>query len=299
MEFSLLETLRHQPTWVQLLLSLGFLHFSRLSFSFLKWIYIFFLRQPKNLLDYGRWAIVTGPTDGIGKAMAFELVRRGLNLILVGRNPEKLKQVTGELRAEVPTVELVSIAIECLDVGILVNNAAASYAVPKCLHEVDEGMFTELVKVNMDALTEITRVVLLRMLKKKKGAIVNVGSGSSVIAPSYPCLLFMPVPKRDYVDQLSRSLHHEYKEKGIDVQCQVPSYIVTKMVPDIRRSFFNSAPEEYALPAVRAIGFGTTVLPYWRHSMQCYFAKLARRASLMNGYYVLPLREENSIQLKA
>ncbi|CAA6668240.1 unnamed protein product [Spirodela intermedia] len=110
------------------------------------------------------------------------------------------------------------------------------------------------------------------MLKKKKGAIVNVGSGSSVIAPSYPMFTVYAGTKA--------SLHHEYKEKGIDVQCQVPSYIVTKMVPDKRRSFFNSAPEEYALPAVRAIGFGTTVLPYWRHSIQCYFAKLAPESIL-------------------
>lgn len=52
------------------------------------------------------------------------------------------------------------------------------------------------------------------------------------------------------------------------------------MVPEKRRSFFNSLPEEYALPAVRAIGFGTTVLPYWRHSMQRYFAKLAPESIL-------------------
>jgi 17beta-estradiol 17-dehydrogenase / very-long-chain 3-oxoacyl-CoA reductase len=45
-----------------------------------------FLRPPKNLKEYGSWAIITGSTDGIGKALAFELASKGLNLVLVGRS---------------------------------------------------------------------------------------------------------------------------------------------------------------------------------------------------------------------
>ncbi|WRX15195.1 Short-chain dehydrogenase/reductase SDR - like 10 [Theobroma cacao] len=50
-----------------------------------------FLRPPKNLKNYGSWAIVTSCTDGIGKALAFDLASKGLNLVLVKQNPLKLE----------------------------------------------------------------------------------------------------------------------------------------------------------------------------------------------------------------
>ena len=46
------------------------------------------------------------------------------------------------------------------------------------------------------------------------------------------------------------------------------------MVPDKKRSFFNPTPAEYADPALRAIGYGSSVIPYWRHSIQSVLAQL-------------------------
>ncbi|THF94717.1 hypothetical protein TEA_002942 [Camellia sinensis var. sinensis] len=57
-------------------------------------------KPPKNLKKYGSWALVTGPTDGIGKGFAFQLARKALNLVLVGRNPEKLNDVSDSIRAK-------------------------------------------------------------------------------------------------------------------------------------------------------------------------------------------------------
>ncbi|CAA7405072.1 unnamed protein product [Spirodela intermedia] len=311
MEVPFSDTLRSQPRWVLLLLSLGLFQVSRLSLAFLRWVYTFFLRPPKHLLDYGRWAIVTGPTDGIGKVIAFELARQGLSLILVGRNPDKLKSVSAALQAEFRSVEVVTVvfdlagdipdgvqrlkmAIENLDVGVLVNNAGVCYDAPRYLHELEEKMFTDLVKVNMESLTEITRAVLPQMVRKKKGAIANLGSGSVVcsdpsILPDVHCVYCNQrvgqIHSFSYVDALSRSLHHEYKSTGIDIHCWTPAYPGTKMVPDKRHSFFNSTPEEYAPPAVRAIGYRTSILPHWRHSMLNYLAKLAPD-SILNEWFL-------------
>ena len=44
------------------------------------------------------WALVTGATDGIGKAFCEELALIGFNIILVARNPEKLNKVTKEIQ---------------------------------------------------------------------------------------------------------------------------------------------------------------------------------------------------------
>ena len=46
--------------------------------------YKFFFREGKELRKYGEWAVVTGATDGIGKAYAFQLAKQGLNVLLVG-----------------------------------------------------------------------------------------------------------------------------------------------------------------------------------------------------------------------
>ncbi|MED6145243.1 Very-long-chain 3-oxoacyl-CoA reductase 1 [Stylosanthes scabra] len=57
-----------------------------------------FVRPPKNLKEYGSWAIVIGSTDGIGKAMALELASKGLNLLLIGRNPLKLDATSKDIK---------------------------------------------------------------------------------------------------------------------------------------------------------------------------------------------------------
>jgi 17beta-estradiol 17-dehydrogenase / very-long-chain 3-oxoacyl-CoA reductase len=45
----------------------------------------------------GSWAVVTGSTDGIGKAFAMELASRGFNLVLISRNIDKLNATAKEL----------------------------------------------------------------------------------------------------------------------------------------------------------------------------------------------------------
>ncbi|KAJ0818279.1 putative very-long-chain 3-oxoacyl-CoA reductase [Helianthus annuus] len=57
------------------------------------------------------------------------------------------------------------------------------------------------------------------MVKRKKGAIVNIGSGAAIVIPSDPLYAVYAATKA-YVDQFSRCLYVEYKNSGIDVQCQ-------------------------------------------------------------------------------
>ena len=58
--------------------------------------------KKKKLLIYSYnvlylFAVITGGTDGIGKHYALELARRGINIVIVSRNPEKLKAVATEI----------------------------------------------------------------------------------------------------------------------------------------------------------------------------------------------------------
>ena len=131
------------------------------------------------------------------------VARKGLNLVLVGRNPDKLKDVSDSIaakfrRTEVKTVVVdfsgdldegvkkISEAIEGLEVGVLVNNVGVSYPYARFFHEVDEGLLNNLIKVNVVGTTKVTQAVLPGMLRRKKGAIVNIGSGAAIVIPSDP-----------------------------------------------------------------------------------------------------------------
>lgn len=275
--------LKAQPFWVLVLFTLGTLSALKLAFAFFKWVFVNFLRPAKNLRNYGSWALVTGPTDGIGKGFAFQLARARLNLILVGRNPDKLKDVSDLIvakygKTQIKTVvvdfagdlsegiQRISEAIKGLDVGVLVNNVGMSYPYARFFHEVDEELLKNLIKINVEATTRVTKAVLPGMLERKKGAIVNIGSGAAIVIPSDPLYAVYAATKA-YIDQFSRCLYVEYKKSGIDVQCQVPLYVATKMASIKRSSFFVPSAEGYARAGLRRIGYEPRCTPYWPHTI--------------------------------
>ncbi|XP_041015127.1 very-long-chain 3-oxoacyl-CoA reductase 1 [Juglans microcarpa x Juglans regia] len=283
MEICTIDKLKAQPFWVIVLFTLGSLSVLKFSLAFLKWAYVNFLRPAKNLKKYGSWALVTGPTDGIGKGFAFQLARKGLNLILVGRNPDKLKDVSNSIQTKYGKTQIKTVvvdfsggisdgiqrireSIEGLDVGVLINNVGISYPYARFFHEVDEELLKNLIKINVEGTTKVTQAVLPGMLQRKRGAIVNIGSGAAIVIPSDPLYAVYAATKA-YIDQFSRCLYVEYKKSGIDVQCQVPLYVATKMASIKRSSFFVPSTDGYARAGIRWIGYEPRCTPYWPHTL--------------------------------
>ncbi|XP_020185386.1 very-long-chain 3-oxoacyl-CoA reductase 1 [Aegilops tauschii subsp. strangulata] len=256
------------------------------------------LCQPKDLRrSYGAWAVVTGPTSGIGRSMAVELARRGLNLVLVGRDPAALQDVSDTVSSAhgvlTKTVQfdfsLVSTpqgdeamgrlreAVAGLEVGVLVNNAGVAKPGAVYLHEADAEAWVRMVRVNLWAMTEVTAAVLPGMVERGRGAIVNIGSGAAEALPSYPLYSVYGASKQ-YVAQFSRSLYVEYTGKGIDVQCQAPLYVDTKMVVSMVTwggyvsQVVMPTPDAYAGAAARCIGHRYPFcLPNLGHRLQMCF----------------------------
>lgn len=283
MELCFFEQLKSQPVWLLFVFALGSLKLLKFFSSTLRWVYVNFFRWPKNLKNYGSWALVTGPTDGIGKGFAFQLAREGLNLILVGRNPDKLKDVSDSIKAKYGQSQIkvvvvdfsgdlnegvgrIKEAIEGLDVGVLINNVGVSYPYARFFHEVDQKMLADLLRVNVEATTKVTQAILPDMLHRKRGAIVNIGSGAAIVIPSDPLYAVYAATKA-YIDQFSRSLYVEYRNSGINVQCQVPLYVATKMASIKRSSFLVPSTDDYARAALRSIGYEPRCTPYWPHSL--------------------------------
>ncbi|XP_059633607.1 very-long-chain 3-oxoacyl-CoA reductase 1-like [Cornus florida] len=267
--------------------TLGLISLCKSIVNIFIWVWVIFLRPPKNLKQYGSWALVTGSTDGIGKSVSFELASKGLNLVLVGRNPSKLETTSNEIiekygtQISIKTIVIdfaklrgeevarsIQEGIEGLDLGILINNVGLAYPYARFFHEVDLEMIESVIRVNIEGTTWVTRAVLPCMLKKKRGAIVNIGSGSSVAVSSYPLYTVYAATKA-YVAMFSKCISLEYKKHGIDIQCQIPLLVATKMASIKRSSFFIPSPETYSKASLHVIGSDQHLcMPYWPHSLQ-------------------------------
>lgn len=241
--------------------------------------------MQKNLKkSYGSWAVVTGATDGIGKAMAFEFARKGLNVVLISRSKDKLEACQREIKDKYAAIEVKILPVDYskfdeaarekvvsflkdLDIGVLVNNVGVSYPFTKYFHELKDEEVQALITLNVDSTTWMSRIVLPGMLTRNRGAIVNIGSAAGV---SNSPLLAQYGAAKSYIAMFSRAMNYELKSKKIHMQCQVPMFVATKLAKLRRTSLFVASPQSYARAAVAAIGYETVVSPYWSHALQIW-----------------------------
>ena len=238
---------------------------------------------------FGKWAVVTGGSDGIGLAYATELARAGMSVAILARDAAKLRAAKEAIEAAVPGAAVVAASVDFAapgfkqaardalfahfapdDVGVLVNNVGVAY--PGALYfdprELDKdapGLRERLVAVNVAATTEMTALVLPAMLAKRRGAIVNIGSGYGRLPTGAPLYAGYSASKA-YVDFFSRSLHLELRERGVHVQCQSPFMVSTSISGIKRPTLLAPSPRTYARAAVADIGSGASTVPYWPHT---------------------------------
>mmetsp|Transcript_2389 Transcript_2389/g.3447 ORF Transcript_2389/g.3447 Transcript_2389/m.3447 type:complete len:315 (-) Transcript_2389:37-981(-) len=263
---------------------IGIISISKFVLGLISVFYRFFLRPSKNLRKYGEWAIVTGATDGIGKALSFELARKGLNILLVSRTESKLIEVQSELKKAYPkaSVEFLQIdfsnfdqisqikmndAIKAKDVGILVNNVGISYPHPKFFDELTDAEMQSLIALNVESTVIMTRLALPGMCSRKRGCIVNMASAA---AAGPTALLSGYSGAKGFILKLSESLNVEYAPKNIHIQCQIPLLVATKLSKVRKPSWDKPSPKLYAKSAVKFIGYERTCSPYWSHALQLY-----------------------------
>lgn len=243
----------------------------------------------RSLVTYGEWAVITGASDGIGKAMASQLVGAGFKkILLIARNDHKLKDVATELELAAPfpiTVSRlvidfstesseaifskVSKAVEGLSVGVLVNNVGISYPHALFYDEVPVTLLDDLVNVNVRSFLLVTRAILPGMKARKQGLIVCVGSGASQI-PADPLYAAYAATKATS-EAFCRSLQVECASSGVQVQCHVPLVVTTKLSKCKTPGLMRPTPGSYAASGVRAMAAASTccsstVCPDFVHS---------------------------------
>lgn len=265
-----------------LAIGVGTIISARAFLQFLVSFYKYFLRPSKKLTKFGQWAVVTGATDGIGKAYAMALAKKGINVLIISRTEAKLKAMKEEIDAkgysgvEVDYVvcdysnfdtkakETVTNKMQKLDIGVLINNVGVSYRYPRFFHEISDDEVTALIEMNINSTTWMTRYVIDGMIERKRGAIVNISSGSAMYTMP---LLAEYAAAKSYIEKFTLALNAEYNGKGIQVQCQIPFYVATKLAK-MRRSFTVPSADEFAAMGLKFIGQADAVVsPFWVHGM--------------------------------
>ncbi|XP_053126792.1 inactive hydroxysteroid dehydrogenase-like protein 1 [Hemicordylus capensis] len=225
---------------------------------------------------YGKWAVVTGCTSGIGKSYAKELASHGMNIILISRNKEKLealaKEIVDAYKVETAIIVVdfgegreiypaVKKALMGKEIGILVNNVGVFYNHPDYFANLTQDKIWELINVNIGAVNMMVHMVLPGMVERKKGAVVNV---SSIFCCQPTPQMTAYSASKAYLDHFSRALHYEYAPKGIFVQSLIPFFIAADSKS---KCFFVPSAEEYAHHAVTTLGISKRTTGYWLHSI--------------------------------
>ena len=237
---------------------------------------------PRNFVqEYGQWAIVTGASKGIGKSYAYELAKRGLNLVLIARSEDLLMEISKDLQelhqvsveiivgdmSQKEIFDKIEAGIKGKDIGILVNNAGIGME-PMVLSKMEQDRMQQMIMVNVYALTHLTKMILPGLVVKKKGAIINVSSMASLVPHG---LLSVYSGSKAFVTSFSRGLQQEYASKNITIQCLVPGAVNTDMLSMIDNDQVTPgvpSPDAYASSALRTLGFSNYTCGHWLHSLQ-------------------------------
>lgn len=243
----------------------------------------------------GKWAVVTGASDGIGKEYAAQLAKKGFNIVLVSRTRAKLEALAQELETHGATCKIVAFdastdspenyaaikeAIAGLPVTVLINNVGQSHLIPVPFLETPQAELEQIVTINNLATLKITQVVAPAIVAtakadKVRGLILTMGSFGGLLPTP---LLATYSGSKAFLQQWLAALAGELKPQGVDVELVI-SYLVALAMSKIRRTSATiPSPKQFVKAALHGVGrrngaqerFGAST-PYWSHALMHFF----------------------------
>jgi hypothetical protein len=231
--------------------------------------------KPSHDLFRDRHILITGASSGIGEVFARRLAARGAHLVLTARRVDQLEilardlssaygvrvQAIGhDLAAPGAARGLQDRVLEAgLEIDILINNAG--FGLYGRFWEAAADRYEQMVRLNVEALTTLTRLFLPGMIERGRGGILNVASTAS----------FQPVPgfavyaaSKAYVLSFSEALAAELRGTGVRVLALCPGATRTEFqqhsgTEGFAPEWIYDTPELVVDRAIRAFESGTTV----------------------------------------
>ena len=207
---------------------------------------------------YGRWALVTGASSGIGSEFAKQIAARKLDVVLVARREERLESLAKEIRDQYSAdvkitvadltasegIEAVKRSTEDLEIGLLVNNAGRE----------DSGRFLNIplenalktLNLNVQAPLQLTHHFAQKMADRDRGGIIFM---SSIVSFQGVPFIANYAATKAYDLIFAESLAAELKPHKIDVIAVAPGFTKTELSPDYE---FKRLPINPISPAIVA-----------------------------------------------
>lgn len=270
-------------------------------------------RWGEHTHTHGRWAIITGASSPIAmKFCAHVATKYKYNLLLIGKNAEKLKRLAKAMEAthNIKTKVLVhdfggendgkgsstvnstifrhklETMLEKLvsqykatgngGIGLLINCANARNEIPTLLHEIDQDGAKRMMKTNIDGTVEIIETVLpflLQQGKQYKSGIITVSS-HSCYHPAPMMALYSAT--NAFRSDFCKSLYDNCKTEGIDVLLVTPELMSSNLPRKKNNAHFTKSPsaDRIVATAFRTLGHQKEAFPLLGHAQSTFFPQL-------------------------
>ncbi len=235
--------------------------------------------DPKFVAKYGPWGVVTGASQGIGAEFARGLAEKGMNVVLVARNFDKLQEAASQLKKDYGVqvkvvaadlsirdgLEKVKQATEDLEVGMLVNNAGSWQFGSFLDNDIDRDV--QSVGLNVEAPMVLSHHFAGKMADRGRGGVVNVGSGAALHGvpgqASYS-------GTKGFLQNFTESLYRELKPKGVDVLITNPGPVkgeASSVYDQSKVPLQMTEPGKVVQDAFKRLGRGSSTVPGWLNKM--------------------------------
>ena len=187
----------------------------------------------------GRIALVTGASQGIGRACALELARAGAHVALAARSVDKLEAVAAEITAAGGTAHAFALDVSSEDsikecakaviahfgkVEILVNNAGITR--DGLMMRMKRSDWDDVLTTNLTGAFLLTQACVSSLLKNRWGRIINI---TSVVGQTGQAGQANYSASKAGLIGLTKSLARELASRGITVNAVAPGFIETPM----------------------------------------------------------------------
>ena len=184
------------------------------------------MRAALDKKRFGPWALVTGASSGIGKEFARQIAASGINIVLVARREDFLKEVGVEFSKRYGVEHRVVVldvsredfigqlasATDDLDIGLVVSNAGTGN--PGEFLKLDRQLLQATLRLGTMAHLDITHHFGAKLVKRRRGGLILAGAMGA--EGGVPCMANDGAAKA-YVQSLGEALHYEFKPLGVYV----------------------------------------------------------------------------------
>jgi short-subunit dehydrogenase len=234
---------------------------------------------------YGKWALITGATSGIGAELTSQIAAKGLNIVLVARKEKELAEhaafikdrygvETKTVSADLSTTEgMMKVTDIQEEIGLLV--LAAGIEVNGAFEKTSLQKELQTIQLNVVSTMALTHHFSKAMVTRKKGGILMIASLSGHMPNPY---FANYAGTKAYVLNLGASLYGELKPKGVDITVLSPGLTDTPMVADNGMDWSKTPmqamdPSLVAEAGISGLGKRFLTIPGGKNKMMGWMAK--------------------------